>query len=54
MRRDIPALTSSVIRAYTATENLLAFFRGEEGEREALVVANNSLVPTTFELPTEV
>ena len=54
VRRDIPALTSSVIRAYTATENLLAFFRGEEGEREALVVANNSLVPTTFELPTEV
>jgi len=54
LRRDIPALTSSVIRAHTATANLLAFFRGESGEGEALVVANNGYEPTAFELPTGV
>lgn len=51
IRRELPALTSSVIRAYRATENLLAFFRGERGENEALVVANNGLEAATFELP---
>ena len=51
IRQKVPALTSSVIRAYTADENILAFFRGEEGKGEALVVANNGLEATTFELP---
>lgn len=52
IRREVPALTSSVIRAYKADEHLLAFFRGEKGNGEALVVANNSVNPAVFELPT--
>jgi len=49
MRRAIPALTSSAIRAYAAKEGVLAFLRGEEDE--VLVVANNAPRLASLELP---
>ena len=51
LRREIPALTSSVIRVYYGTDNLLSFFKGEQGSGEVLVVANNGTEPVKFELP---
>jgi glycosidase len=51
LRREIPALTSSVIRVYYGTDNLLSFFKGEEGSGEALIVANNGTETVKFELP---
>ncbi|MGQ9705320.1 MAG: pullulanase, partial [Actinomycetota bacterium] len=49
MRREIPALTSSAVRAYASKEGVLAFFRGEQGE--VLVVANNASRLASLELP---
>jgi glycosidase len=53
LRREIPALTSSVIRVYYGTDNLLSFFKGEQGSGsgEALIVANNGTETVKFELP---
>ncbi len=51
LRREIPALTSSVIRVYYGTGQLLSFLRGESGKGEMLVVANNGTEPVKFELP---
>jgi len=51
LRSEIPALTSSVIRVYYGTDNLLSFFKGEQGNGEALVVANNGTETVKFELP---
>ena len=51
LRQEIPALTSSVIRDYYGTGNLLSFFRGEQGSGEALIVANNGTETVKFELP---
>ncbi len=51
LRREIPALTSSVIRVYYGTDNLLSFFRGEQGSGEVLIVANNGSETVKFELP---
>jgi len=51
LRREIPALTSSVIRVYYGTDNLLSFFKGEQGIGEALVVVNNGTETVKFELP---
>jgi len=51
LRSEIPALTSSVIRVYYGTDNLLSFFKGEQGNSEVLVVANNGTETVKFELP---
>jgi len=51
LRLEIPALTSSVIRDYYGTGNLLSFLKGEEGSGEALIVANNGTEAVKFELP---
>jgi glycosidase len=51
LRCEMPALTSSVIRVYYGTDNLLSFFRGEQGSGEVLVVANNRTETVKFELP---
>jgi cyclomaltodextrinase len=51
LRQKIPALTSSVIRSYYGTGNLLSFFRGEQGRDEVLIVANNGAETEKFELP---
>jgi glycosidase len=51
LRQEIPALTSSVIRVYYGTDNLLSFFRGEQGNDEVLIVANNGTETVKFELP---
>jgi len=51
LRREIPALTSSVIRIYYGTDNLLSFFKGEQGSGEVLIVANNGTETVKFELP---
>ena len=51
LRQEIPALTSSVIRDYYGTGNLLSFFRGEQGSGEVIVVANNGTETEKFELP---
>jgi glycosidase len=51
LRREIPALTSSVVRVYYGTDNLLSFFKGEQGSGEALIVANNGTETVKFELP---
>jgi glycosidase len=51
LRREMPALTSSVIRVYYGTDNLLSFFRGEQGSGEVLIVANNGTETVKFELP---
>jgi len=51
LRREIPALTSSVIRVYYGTDHLLSFFRGEQGSGEVLIVANNGSETVKFELP---
>lgn len=51
LRKKIPALTSSVIRDYYGTSNLLSFFRGEHGKNEVLIVANNGSKIENFELP---
>jgi len=49
LRKDTPALRSSVIRFYTAKDGVLAFFRGHEDE--VLVIANAWRKPTEIELP---
>jgi len=51
LRQEISALTSSVIRDYYGTGNLLSFFRGEQGKGEVIVVANNGTETVKFELP---
>lgn len=51
LRQEMPALTSSVIRVYYGTDNLLSFFKGEEGSGEVIVVANNGTETVKFELP---
>ena len=51
LRQRIPVLTSSVIRDYYGTSNLLSFFRGEQGKGEILIVANNGTEIVKFELP---
>ena len=51
LRQKIPALTSSVIRVYYGTANLLSFFKGEQGKGEVLIVANNGTEIEKFELP---
>lgn len=52
LRQELPVLTSSVIRAYAGKGHLLAFFRGEAGKGELLVMANNGTEPVSLELPT--
>ncbi|MBC7099197.1 pullulanase [Candidatus Bipolaricaulota bacterium] len=49
MRRTIPVLTTSAIRAYAAKEGVIAFFRGHEDE--VLVLVNNAPRLTSLELP---
>ena len=51
LRQEIPVLTSSVIRNYYGTGNLLSFFRGEQGSGEVIVVANNGTETVKFKLP---
>ena len=51
LRSEIPALTSSVIRVYYGTDNLLSFFRGEQSSGQVLIVANNGTETVKFELP---
>jgi len=51
LRREILALTSSVIRIYYGKGNLLSFFRGEQGKDEVLIVANNGTETEKFVLP---
>jgi len=51
LRREIPAFTSSVIRVYYGTDSLISFFRGEQGNDEVLIVANNGTETVKFELP---
>ena len=51
LRQEISALTSSVIRIYYGTDNLLSFFKGEQGSGEVIVVANNGIEIVKFELP---
>jgi len=51
LRQEISALTSSVIRIYYGTDNLLSFFKGEQGSGEVIVVANNGTETEKFELP---
>ncbi|MBA7625750.1 1,4-alpha-glucan branching enzyme GlgB [subsurface metagenome] len=51
LRCEMPALTSSVIRVYYGTDNLLSFFRGEQGKGEVLIMANNGTETVKFELP---
>jgi len=51
LRREIPALTSSVIRVNYGTDSLISFFRGEQGNDEVLIVANNGTETVKFELP---
>jgi len=51
LRQEIPTLTSSVIRDYYGTGNLLSFFRGEQGKGEVIVVANNGAETEKFKLP---
>jgi len=51
LRREIPALTSSVIRVNYGTDSLISFFRGEQGNDEVLIVANNGAETVKFELP---
>jgi glycosidase len=51
LRREIPALTSSVICDYYGTGNLFSFFRGEQGSGGVVVVANNGTEKVKFELP---
>jgi Glycosidases len=48
-RQEISALTSNAIFLYTANDNLISFFRGEE--KDVLVVANNGLSSAEFDLP---
>lgn len=40
LRQELPVLTSSIIRIYAGKGHLLAFFRGEAGKGELLVMAN--------------
>ncbi|NJE00794.1 pullulanase [Thermococcus sp. JdF3] len=49
LRKDVPALRSSVIRFYTAKGGVMAFFRGHDDE--VLVVANSWKKPAELELP---
>jgi glycosidase len=51
LRRKILALTSSVIRVNYGTDSLISFFRGEQGNDEVLIVANNGTETVKFELP---
>ena len=51
LRREIPALTGSVIRVNYGTDSLISFFRGEQGNDEVLIVANNGTETVKFELP---
>lgn len=51
LRSEIPTLTSSVIRVYYGTDNLLSFFRGEQSSGQVLIVANNGTETVKFELP---
>ena len=51
LRREIPALMSSVIRVNYGTDSLISFFRGEQGNDEVLIVANNGAETVKFELP---
>ena len=51
LRQEIPVLTSSVIRVYYGTDSLISFFRGEQGNDEVLIVANNGTETVKFELP---
>lgn len=51
LRQEIPVLTSSVIRVYYGTGQLLSFFRGEQGSGQVLIVANNGTETVKFELP---
>ncbi|MBE9593797.1 MAG: pullulanase, partial [Proteobacteria bacterium] len=51
LRTEISALTSSVIRVYYGTDSLISFFRGEQGNDEVLIVANNGTETVKFELP---
>jgi len=51
LRREIPALTSSAIRVNYGTDSLISFFRGEQGNDEVLIVANNGTETVKFELP---
>lgn len=49
LRRDLPALTTSALRMYTALDGVLAFFRGHRDE--VLVVANNARTRGRIALP---
>lgn len=49
LRKDLPALTTSAMRMYTALDGVLAFFRGHQDE--VLVVANNARTPGRIALP---
>ena len=49
LRKNVPALRSSVIRLYTAKGGMMAFFRGHEDE--VLVVANSWKKPAELQLP---
>jgi glycosidase len=51
LRKEIPALTSSVIRVYISKGNIISFFRGERGEGEVLIIANNGNQSSNIELP---
>jgi len=51
LRQEISAFTSGVIRDYYGTDNLLSFFRGEQGKDEVLIVANNGTETAKFKLP---
>jgi len=51
LRRDLKALSSPVIRSYYGKGPLLAFFRGEPGPDEVLVVFNNAEKEAVMPLP---
>ncbi|QOR95140.1 pullulanase [Thermosphaera chiliense] len=50
IKRNIPALKTSIISLYASNGPVIAFFRGYDNE--VLVVANNNLDSTIFSLPT--